>query len=106
MNDMVSARRAPGSRLFWMLWAIDVLVALVFVFFFLIGLVDGSVSSFNMGLWSLTLLVLGSTLLGSYGLHRAGFKGWALVVASVIAIPGILGGLFFLLLILTQTSWN
>jgi hypothetical protein len=36
---------------FWMLWGWDALIASVFVYFFLVGLADGSVSSFNAGLW-------------------------------------------------------
>lgn len=106
MTDITIAHRAPGSRIFWVFWAIDVLVALVFVVFFVIGLFDGSVSSFNIDLWLIILLVLGSTLLGSYSLRRAGFNGWALVVVLVVAIPGLLVGVFFLTVLMTNQRWN
>ena len=106
MTVLITARPTAGTRLFWIFWGIDVLVALVFVVFFFIGLTDGSVSSFNIGLWFLIFLVLGSTLLGSYGLHRAGFNGWALAVASVVALPGLMYGFFILLIIIAQPRWN
>ena len=106
MTEMASARHAPGNRIFWTLWAVDALVALIFVVFFLIGLVDGSVSSFNMVLWLSILFILGSTLLGSYHLRMAGFRIWALLVVLVVAIPGLLAGIFFLAVLMTQTSWN
>ncbi len=34
--------------LFWILWGIDAIVALIAVYFFIVGLSDGSVSSFNI----------------------------------------------------------
>ncbi len=33
--------------LFWILWGIDFIVALIAVYFFIVGLGDGSVTSFN-----------------------------------------------------------
>ena len=43
---------------FWIAWAIDAVVAAIAVCFFLVGLADGSVSSFNIALWACILLVL------------------------------------------------
>src|SRR5207247_2608749 len=50
-------RSAPGNRgkvamtFFRIVWGIAIVVALVGVAFFLIGIADGSVSSFNIVLW-------------------------------------------------------
>jgi uncharacterized membrane protein YhaH (DUF805 family) len=106
MTTPTTANHAPGRRTFWILWAIAVLTALVCVAFFIVGLFDGSVSSFNIGLWLFILFILGSTLLGSYRLRMAGFNGWAMVVVFVVAIPGLLFGFFVLVVLLSDTSWN
>ena len=51
---------------FWVPWGIAAVVTGVAVCFFLIGLADGSVSSFNAGLWMLILLgTVGVTARGS-----------------------------------------
>ncbi len=47
---------------FKILWGIDAVIALVFVYFFVVGLGDGSVSSFNMRLWLSTLFTLSGVL--------------------------------------------
>jgi hypothetical protein len=47
---------------FKILWGIDAIIALVFVYFFVVGLGDGSVSSFNMLLWISTLFTLSGVL--------------------------------------------
>lgn len=106
MNQTTMPGRPGTSRVFRVLWAVDALTALICVAFFFIGLADGSVSSFNIGLWVLILFGLGSVLFGSYGLHVAGFKGWALFVAAVVAVPSLLFGFFFLLILVSHPRWN
>ena len=106
MTTPTSANRAARYPLFWVLWAIAVLTALIIVAFFFIGLLDGSVSSFNIVLWLSILFIVGSTLLGSYRLRIAGFNRWAMVVVLIVAIPGLLCGLFFLVVLLSNESWN
>ena len=91
---------------FAVFWTIDALIATIFVFFFVIGLGDGSVSSFNIGLWLVTLLVLAGVVLGSASLKRAGRPGLALILALTLAIPGLLVGLFFAVLILGNPDWR
>lgn len=88
------------------LWWFDAVIAAGFVVFFFIGLADGSVSSFNMALWVCILLGLGAILFGSHALHAAGQQKSALIILWLLALPGILGALFFLLLIITQPRWN
>ena len=50
---------------FWILWGIDAVLSLVVLYFFFVGLADGSVSSFNMGLWLMILIGIGAIMLGS-----------------------------------------
>jgi hypothetical protein len=83
---------------FWIFWAVDCLVALVILYFFFIGLADGSVSSFNMGLWLLILAVLAGVLIGGFQLMKHGHLLAAKLVLCILAVPGLLYGIFVLLL--------
>ena len=91
---------------FWFPWAIDVVIAIIVLYFFLVGLGDGSVSSFNIGLWLLLLLWLGSILVGSLWLKTAGHQTLAMVLLLILAIPGLLYGLFLLALVIAAPRWN
>ena len=91
---------------FWMPWAIDVVIAIIVLYFFLVGLADGSVSSFNIGLWLFILLGLGSILGGSLWLKTAGHQTLAMVLLLILAIPGLLYGLFLLALVIAAPRWN
>jgi len=91
---------------FWIPWGIDVVIALVFVFFFFVGLADGTVSSFNMGLWLLTLAALASVVGGSLALRAAARLQTATALVMILAIPGVLVGLFFLAMIVVPVRWN
>ena len=93
-------------RLYWVLWGWDALIALVFVVFFVWGLADGSVSSFNIVLWIGILAALGGVLGGSSWLRNAGHQRIAKVVLLSLAIPGFLVTLFFLAVIIAQPRWN
>lgn len=92
--------------LFWLLWSLNVLILLVALYFFFVGLVDGSVSSFNATLWIGVLagiigIVVGSWLLKSFG----NIKG-ANILLSVLAIPATLFFLVIIISFLTKARWN
>ena len=91
---------------FWILWGIDAFIALIFVGFFVIGLGDGSVSSFNIGIWAVILLVLAVVLWGSYALRAKGNRAAAIAVAAVLAVPGILAGILLIATIVLHQRWN
>lgn len=91
---------------FWFPWTIGALVAAVFVVFFFIGIADGSVSSFNAGLWALVLLALGGVVGGSLWLRKAGHAKAGAALAWVLAVPGLFAILFMVLLIVLQPRWN
>lgn len=93
-------------RFFWILWGIAALVGLVVLYFFFLGLADGSVSSFNAGLWVVLLLVTGGVLGGSLWLKERKQLLLAKVVLLVLAGPGVLAGLFLLAVMLTKPRWN
>jgi hypothetical protein len=83
---------------FWILWGFDALIALVVLYFFAIGLLDGSVSSFNMGLWLLILVALAVVLLGSLQLVKHNYPLGAKLLLSAQAAPGFLFGLMMLMM--------
>jgi hypothetical protein len=88
------------------LLAIDVAVAMVILYFFFIGLADGSVSSFNSTLWLTILAALAAIIGGGAALNANGQRGAAIAVLLILAIPGLLYGLFVLMLIVLQPRWN
>ena len=78
----------------------------VVVYFFLVGLAEGSISSFNAGLW--TLLLVGSLAVtaSSLILKNSGRPGLGALLSLVLALPGLLAGIFMLLILITQPRWN
>ena len=88
------------------LLGIDAAAAAVILYFFVIGLADGSVSSFNAGLWAAILLGVAAIVGGGALLNASGKHGLAAALLLVLAIPAALYGLFVLLLIVAQPNWR
>lgn len=93
-------------KFFWILWGFDALIALVILYFFFVGLADGSVSSSNMGMWMGTLLVLAAIMGGSLWLKEHSHLVIAKVILLVLAVPGFLYLLFILFAIIAKPRWN
>ena len=91
---------------FWIPWGVDAVIAAIAVFFFLWGLADGSVSSFNIVLWMVLLGGLAALVSGTLWLKSSGRPRAATVLAWVLAAPGLLVGLFFVVLIVANPRWN
>ena len=85
--------------IFWVPWGIDVIVAAIFVYFFVVGLGDGSVSSFNIVLWLAILAGLASVLGGGLALRAAARTVLATALVTALAVPSVLIGLLFLALL-------
>lgn len=92
--------------LFVILIAIDGLAALALLYFFALGLADGSVSAANMGLWLGMLAVVGAILLGGALLRQAGRPVLGNLVLLLLACPAALYGLFIAMLISGGGRWN
>jgi len=92
--------------LFRILFVINALAAAVLIYFFLEGLSDGTVSSYNGGLWAGTLAALAAILGGGLVLNAAGKRGLAIAVLLILAIPATLFGLWILAMIVLQPRWN
>jgi len=91
---------------FGILFGIDSIIALVAVYFFVVGLTDGSVSSFNMLLWLALLGGIAAVLGGSILLTRSGYRRRANALLLVPALPGFALGLLLLLAVILQPRWN
>lgn len=92
--------------LFWILWIFNALMALVPVYFFFVGLADGSINSRNIGLWGLILLVVAGILIGSWWLQAHHQLGWAKGLLVFAAVPGILVLLYFIIVLTSKPRWN
>ena len=91
---------------FRILLGIDIIAAMIVLYFFGIGLADGSVSSFNMRLWLGTLAVVTAILGGGVLLRAKGQRIAANLVLLIRATPAALYGLFVLSMIVFQPRWN
>lgn len=94
------------NPVFKILITIDVVVAAVIGFFFVIGVGDGSVSSFNIVLWIGILTAVAVTLIAGILLHRNDRKVLGNLTLSLLAVPATLYCAFFALIILTAPSWQ
>lgn len=91
---------------FWILWAFIALMSLVPIYFFFVGLADGSITSKNLGLWGIILLVVGAVLIGTLWLKGHDHLGLARIILIVAAIPGVFVLLYFLIVITSKAKWN
>ena len=85
---------------FGILVGIDALAAAVALFFFIWGLSDGTVSSFNILEWLALLGGVGAVLGGGLFLNAQGHRRRASGVLLLLAFPAFMMGLFFLVLII------
>ena len=92
--------------MFWGSWGIGALVSAACVYFFVVGLADGSVSSFNGGLWFVMLATCAGVMAGSYMLKARGRTALAVLLSLVLSVPGLLFFLFMLIVLLTNPRWN
>lgn len=91
---------------FRILWIINALPAAIFVYFFIAGVADGTVSSANMLLWLMVLAACFAILAGSFALHKAGRLGLANLVLAPGAIGAVLAALFFMIVMGSGARWN
>jgi hypothetical protein len=91
---------------FWVPWAVDAVVAAIAVYFFFVGVADGSVSSFNIGLWLSILVALAVEVGGSLWLKARGRRGLAVTLLWLLAAPALLAGVFLLIVLITNPRWN
>ena len=91
---------------FWILWGFVAIMSLVPVYFFFIGLKDGSITTRNIMLWLLILVIIAGILYGSCWLKNHDKLGMAKGLLLLGAVPGVLVLLYALVVLLTKPRWN
>ena len=66
----------------------------------------GTFSSFNGGRWAMILTGVAAVPAGGWLLAASGHRRAALALLAVLAVPGLLAGLFLLLVVVLQPRWN
>ena len=92
--------------LFGIVWGIDVIVALVAVFFFVWGVQDGSVSTFNIGCGPASWRRWASSCSAAARCIATGIGWLATLLAAVPAIPALLYGLLIVAMMFSGARWN
>jgi len=96
----------PTMISFWILWIFNALMSLIPIYFFFIGLADGSVDSDNMGIWMILLAVVALIMGGTYWLKTQNQIKAAKVVLIIAAIPSVLAIIFMSVAIFGDVRWN
>jgi hypothetical protein len=91
---------------FWILWSFNALMSLVPVYFFFVGLNDGSITSRNIGLWGIIILMVAAVLFGTLWLMGHNQISLAKIILILAAIPGIFVLLYFLIVFTSKARWN
>jgi len=91
---------------FWFLWSIDAVIAAVALYFFFSLAAGGRVGSFNILPWLAILASLATVVGGSVWLRSAGQHALAIVLLLLLAIPGALFVLFFLLVLIIHPDFR
>ena len=91
---------------FWILFGIDALICAIVLVFFLLGRANEAVSSLNIGIWIAIWGALTAIIAGSLWLKAVEHPIIGTMLLLVVAIPGILYGLFIFLTIVTKSRWN
>ncbi|MBY0561761.1 hypothetical protein [Hyphomicrobium sp.] len=85
---------------------VDIAALFLALYFFVAGIADGSVSSFNIMLWLSVLGGISAIIAVGYSLKTKDRRGPANAVLAVLALPAIAAALFVLMLLITQPRWN
>ena len=91
---------------FWFLWSVDAVIAAVALYFFFSLADGGRVGSFNILPWLVILAALAGVVGGSVWLRSAGQHAIAIVLLLLLAIPGALFVLLFLLVLIIHPDFR
>ena len=91
---------------FWFLWFIDAVIAAVVLYFFFSLAAHSRIGSFNILPWLIILAVLATVLGGGVWLRSTGQRALAIALVLLLAIPGTLYVLFFVLLLIMHPNFH
>lgn len=91
---------------FWILWIFNALMSLIPIYFFFIGLQDGTVDGNNLGMWLGILAVVGLLLGFTYWLKTKGQVLAAKVLLWISTVPCLMVILYFVIAITSNARWN
>ncbi len=91
---------------FWILWSFDALVAAVVLYFFFVGLGDGSITSRNLGMWLILVAVAAIAVGGGLWLYSTHRYLLAKAILWLFALPGLAYTLFILVALIARPRWN
>ncbi|MCC6717158.1 MAG: hypothetical protein IT555_04680 [Acetobacteraceae bacterium] len=92
--------------LFATLFALNVAAALVALTFFVIGLADGSVTSFNILIWAALLGVVFTMPWAGWAVRMRGRKRLGMLLLLPVAVPAIAAGVMLVLLLVMRPDWR
>lgn len=93
-------------RVFWFFWIFDAVMAIIPIIYFFIGLADRSITSRNIGLWVLLLVIIAAVLAGSMWLKANNHLSIANTVLVAASIPGWILLLYMLIILIGKPRWN
>src|SRR5262249_47503730 len=98
LTDMLAA--------FTIFWTLDALISVLVLYLFFVGISDGSISSLNIEIWSILLAGMACVLGGGVWLKTQNHLGLGVLLAGLIAVPGLLYAVFFVVLLFANPRWN
>ena len=93
-------------KLFGTLFAINILAALVAFGFFIIGLADGTVTTFNILIWAAMLGTLFSLPFLAWLMRLRGHARVGTVLMLPVAGVAVIGGLVLLVMMISPPNWR
>jgi len=91
---------------FWIFWIFNALMSLIPIYFFFLGLSDGTIDANNIGIWMIILLVIAGILGGTYWLKSKQQVMAAKVLLIITSIPSLLAILYFVIILTSDVRWN
>jgi hypothetical protein len=101
-----AGRYGGGMILFGTLFAINIAAAMVAFAFFIIGLADGTVTTFNILIWAAMLGVLFSLPFAGWLLRVRGLRRMATIVLLPMGVVTVLGALVTVVMIVNPPRWQ
>ena len=92
--------------MFGTLFALNVAAAMVALAFFIIGLGDGSVTSFNILIWAALLGTLFTMPWAAWAVRMRGRTRLGTMLLLPVALLAVLGGVVILVLIVNPPNWR